>query len=426
MFIIYDIVFLVFALVYLPLYLFRRKFHRGFIRRLGILPRDLNLDRPIWIHAVSVGEAVTVKGLLEELRRAFPGKKFVISTVTPTGNKIAARFAAKGDFVTYLPLDLSFIVRKVIQKINPSLFVIAETEIWPNLIHILHAAGVPVVTVNGRISDASFRGYLAIKFLLKPVLDKINLFCMQSEPDAARLSRLGVVWDKVKITGNMKFDAAGFTMEAGQLLRRRQIMGLVPADKLIVYASTHRGEEERLLQVYRRLEQAFSGLKLIIAPRHPERAGRIEKLAVKYGFKPALISCLTRQAGRPAVRQSVFILDSVGELVNYYAVADIVFVGGSLVNKGGHNILEPAFLEKPILFGPYMSNFRDIAELFIKNKAAIMINNQRELEKNIEALLSNPERGMELGSRARQVILDNQGATARNTRYLKQLCGIIG
>ncbi|MDI6606765.1 MAG: 3-deoxy-D-manno-octulosonic acid transferase, partial [Candidatus Omnitrophota bacterium] len=420
MFIIYDLIFLTFALVYLPIYLFRRKFHRGFIRRLGILPRDFNLERPIWIHAVSVGEAVTVKGLLEELRRTFPGKQFVISTVTPTGNKIAARFAGEGDFVTYLPLDLSFIVRKVIQKINPSLFVIAETEIWPNLIYALHAAGIPVVTVNGRISDASFRGYLAIKFLLKPVLDKINLFCMQSERDAARLSRLGVVQDKIKISGNMKFDAAGFTMEAGQLLRCRKLLGLDPADKLVVYASTHRGEEEGLLQAYGRLKQAFLELKLIIAPRHPERAGEIEKLVLKYGFKPALISRLGRQAGRPAGRQTVFILDSVGELVNYYAVADIVFVGGSLVNKGGHNILEPAFLEKPILFGPHMSNFRDIAELFIKNKAAIMIDNQRELEKNIEALLSNPERGLELGRRARQVILENQGASARNVQYLKQ------
>ena len=425
MFIIYDVIFLIFALVYLPIYLFRRKFHRGFIRRLGILPRDFKLERPIWIHAVSVGEAVTVKGLLEELRRTLPGKQFVISTITPTGNKIAARFAGEGDFVTYLPLDLSFIVRKVIQKINPSLFVIAETEIWPNLIHALHASGIPVVTVNGRISDASFRGYRVIKFLLKPVLDKINLFCMQSERDAARLSRLGVVQDKIKITGNMKFDAAGFTMESGQLLRCRELLGLGPADKLVVYASTHRGEEEGLLQAYGRLEQAFSGLKLIIAPRHPERAGQIQKLALKYGFKPALISRLGRQAGRPAGRQTVFILDSVGELMNYYAVADIVFVGGSLVNKGGHNILEPAFLEKPILFGPHMSNFRDIAELFIKNKAAIMIN-QRELEKNIGVLLSNPERGMELGRRARQVILENQGATARNVQYLKQLCDIIG
>ncbi|MFH0935513.1 MAG: 3-deoxy-D-manno-octulosonic acid transferase [Candidatus Omnitrophota bacterium] len=439
MFIIYDLIFLIFVLVYLPAYLFRRRFHRGFARRLGILPPGLNLKRPIWIHAVSVGEAVTIKGLIEELRKIFPGKNFVISTVTPTGNKIAVRLAGEGDFVTYLPFDLSFIVKKLIKRINPALFVIAETEIWPNLICALHTCGVPVVTVNGRISDGSFKGYLAIKFLLKPILDKVSLFCMQSERDAARLSRLGVAQDKIKITGNMKFDTAGFRMEAAQLIRCRQALGLGHSDKLLVCGSTHRREEEILLQLYRRLAQDFLGLKLLIAPRHPERAGEIEGLIVKYGFKPMRLSRLDRPLdlarGRqapsiqaPSIQASgtVFILDSVGQLVNYYAVADIVFVGGSLVNKGGHNILEPAFLEKPILFGPHMSNFHDIACLFIKTDAAIAVANQEELENNIESLLSDPRRCLELGSRARGVILQNQGATIRNAQNLTQFCGIIG
>ncbi|MBL7151192.1 MAG: 3-deoxy-D-manno-octulosonic acid transferase [Candidatus Omnitrophica bacterium] len=425
MFIIYDLIFLIFALVSLPAYLFRRRFHRGFARRLGILPPGLKLERPIWIHAVSVGEAVTIKGLVEELRKIFPGKRFVISTVTPTGNKIAVRIAGEGDFVTYLPFDLSFIVKKLIKRINPALFVIAETEIWPNLICALHAARVAVVTVNGRISDGSLKGYLAIKFLLKPILDKVSLFCMQSERDAARLSRLGVAQDKIKITGNMKFDAAGFRMEAAQLIRCRQALGLGHSDKLLVCGSTHRHEEEALLQVYSRLAQAFSGLKLLIAPRHPERAGEIEGLIVKYGFKPMMLSRLDQQASSIQAPKAVFILDSVGQLVNYYAVADIVFVGGSLVNKGGHNILEPAFLEKPILFGPYMSNFHDIACLFMKTDAAIAVANQGELEKNIEGLLSDPRRCLELGSRARGVLLQNQGATIRNAQNLAQFCGII-
>ncbi|MFH0762828.1 MAG: 3-deoxy-D-manno-octulosonic acid transferase [Candidatus Omnitrophota bacterium] len=420
---VYDLIFLVFALVSLPVYLFRRKFHRGFIRRLGILPRNLKLNRPIWLHAVSVGEAATIKSLLEELRSAFPARQFVISTVTPTGNKIAARLAGEGDFVTYLPLDLSLIVKRVIRIINPSLFIIAETEIWPNLISTLHAANIAVVTVNGRISERSLRGYLAARFLLKPIFERVSLFCMQSETDAARLSQLGVPGDKIKITGNMKFDTAGLTIEAEQLIRCRRVLKLGPADKLLVCGSTHRGEEAELLQVYSRLQRSFSGLKLLIAPRHPERAGEIESLAVKHGFKPALIS---RLAPESLKRESVFILDSVGELMNYYAVADIAFVGGSLVNKGGHNILEPAFLERPILFGPHMSNFRDIAGMFLKNNAAIMVDNPGQLEKEIGALLGNPEGAVELGGRARQVCFSNQGASARNAQYLRQFCGIIG
>ncbi|MCX5714848.1 MAG: hypothetical protein NT033_08655 [Candidatus Omnitrophica bacterium] len=206
MFIIYDLVFLVISVFYLPVYLFRRKFHRSFFSRLGILPRHLDLGRPIWIHAVSVGEAIMVRPLLDKLRREFPDKRFVISTVTTTGNAIARGTAGEKDLVTYLPLDFSFIVDKVIDKINPSLFIIAETELWPNLISQLHKRNVPVVIVNGRISDASFRGYCAIRFLLGTFLNKVAGFLVQSESDQTRLLALGVKEDKVRVTGNMKFD----------------------------------------------------------------------------------------------------------------------------------------------------------------------------------------------------------------------------
>lgn len=421
MFIVYDLIFLIFALVSLPGYLFKGRFHRGFGRRLGILPAGLKLERPVWVHAVSVGEALTVGGLLEELRKVFPGRKFVISTVTPTGNQIAARFAREGDLVTFLPFDLSFIVGRVLREINPALFVIAETEIWPNLICRLRSAAVPVVIVNGRISDSSFKGYLAVKFLLKPVLEKVSFFGVQSETDAARLLRLGVAKERIEVTGNMKFDAAGLKIDAAELINCRQSLGLRDADKLLVCGSTHRGEEEILLRIYSRLQQAFSGLKLLIAPRHPERAAEIARLAARDGFAPALLSRLDPQTPRPPHPRTIFILDNVGQLANFYAVADIVFVGGSLVKRGGHNILEPAFLERPILFGPHMSNFRDIAELFLRNNAALAAPGERELEAEIAGLLNNPRRCAELGAGARRLILDNQGATLRNVRNLRQV-----
>jgi len=321
-------------------------------------------------------------------------------------------------------LDFSFIVRNVIDRINPSVFIIAETELWPNLISCLYQKNVPVIVVNGRISDSSFKGYLAIKFLIKPILNKITVFCVQANRDAQRLISLGVSKNKINITGNMKFDVVFYKIESSALARHRQSLGLSFSDRLFVCGSTHPGEEKAILEVYKALQKKFSNLKLIIAPRHPERAAQVEKLIIQYNFKPVRISQLdpTPQAPGPT---PIFILDTVGQLINYYAIADIVFVGGSLVKTGGHNILEPASLDKPVIFGAHMFNFRDIAELFLINNAAISVHNQEELKIKIIYLLQNPPRVTELTLRAKELILSNQGATRRNLEFIKQqLCGV--
>jgi len=420
MFIIYDLIFLIVAIMYLPVYLFRRKFHQGFWQRLGFLPKDLKLDRPIWIHAVSVGEVMAVKGLIGELRKAYLDKQFVISTVTPTGNKIAQGIAQKGDFVTYLPLDFSLIVRRTLNKIKPSLFIIAETEIWPNLLSYLYKRNIPVVVVNGRISDSSFKGYLLIKFLLRPILNRVTLFCVQSDRDAQRLIGLGVSGDKINITGNMKFDFKDYTDLKKDYTDYRLKLGLNPKEKLLVMGSTHPGEEEIILKVYKDLLKDYSSLRLLIAPRHPERTKDIEKLIIKYNFQSLRISQVDLRPVTCDLRP-IFILDTVGQLVNYYAISDIVFVGGSLVKKGGHNILEPASLGRPVLFGPHMFNFRDIAELFLKNQAAILVHNQKELREKIKDLLSNPSLATQFCQRAKELILENQGATQKNVGLIKNL-----
>jgi len=413
--ILYDLIFLGFALIYLPVYLFKGKFHRGFLARLGLLPRGLTLKEPIWIHAVSVGEAMAMRGLVEELRRAYPLKKFVISTVTPTGNKIARSFAKESDFVTYLPLDFSFILRRVIKKINPCIFIIAETEIWPNLITALYKSGIPIAILNARISDASFKGYLAIKYLLKPILNKINIFCAQSENDSSRLNRLGVSLDKIKVTGNMKFDqvlAQGLDAAA-----HKKRIGLNEKDRLLVAGSTHPGEEEILLNTYRGLLKKFPDLYLLLAPRHPERADEVESLVKNLGFKPQRIGSLSSEI--PSL-ETVFILDTVGELISFYAVADVVFVGGSLVKKGGQNILEPASAGKPVIFGPYMFNFRDIAQIFLNNQAALKVYNQDDLAASVSELLNNNQKAAQLVKNAREVIINNQGATKRNVSLIRK------
>jgi 3-deoxy-D-manno-octulosonic-acid transferase len=421
MFIIYDLIFLVVALVTLPVYLFKRKLHRGILARFGRLPFDLKLDGPVWIHAVSVGEAIAIRGLLEELRKVFPDKKFVISTVTPTGNKIARSLAKAGDFVTYLPADFSFIVKSVMSKIRPALFIIAETELWPNLITCLFKQNIPIAVVNGRISDSSFKGYSLIKFLLKPILNKINLFCVQSPRDAERLFSLGVAKEKVKVTGNLKFDALRVTWHSAE---KRKELGLVDQERLVVCGSTHAKEEEIILGAYCALLTEFPRLRLLIAPRHPERAADIEKLVFKFNFQPLRISQagLEPKAGLP---KAVFILDTVGQLLDYYCLADIVFVGGSLIKKGGHNILEPASLSKPVTFGPYMFNFQDIAELFLEHQAAIQVRNGTELQDKIRFFLRQPEQAAALGRKAKELVLRNQGATQKTCQYLKEPVGKI-
>jgi len=418
MFIIYDFVFLLFAFVCLPLYLLKKKFHKGFLARLGMLSEGLSLDRPIWIHAVSVGEVMSIKKMLEELKLAYPGKKFVISTVTPTGNKIARGIARPSDFVTYLPLDLSFIVRPVIDKINPCLFIIAETEIWPNLISCLYKKNIPVMIVNARISERSFKGYLSVKYLLRPILEKINQFCAQSETDAQRLLCLGVNKDKLRITGNLKFDSLTLA-KAGVDYRAK--LGLGAKEKLFIAASTHSGEEEIILAAYAKLKEGSPDLRLLIAPRHPERSPQVCGLVKKTGFWPLRIGSLGKEKSGRQEDEAVFILDTIGELIGFYAIADIVFVGGSLVKKGGHNILEPASLGKPVLFGPYMFNFRDIAGVFLKAEAALAVHNGEELKEKIEYLLGNHSKIDEMARRGRELISENQGATKRNLESIRKI-----
>lgn len=418
MFLVYDLIYLLFVIICLPVYLFKGKIHRGFLSRFGVLPKKLELNNPIWIHAVSVGEAVLIKGILDGLKTAFPNKKFVISTVTPTGNKIIQGFAAEGDFVTYLPLDFSFIIQKVINRINPSLFIIAETEIWPNLITCLKSKNIPIIVINARISDRSFKKYLKIKFLLKPILDKINLFCAQTAHDGARLIRLGVRQDKLQVTGNMKFDIKDFKGLNFDPSGLKNKLGLRIEDRILVAGSTHPGEEEIIINLYKNLLTEFADLKLIIAPRHPQRSDQVKKIASGFGFRSIFTSYLKDQC-TTCIPKSIFIVDVVGQLIDLYSIADIVFVGGSLIKKGGHNILEPASLSKPIIFGAHMFNFRDITDLYLENKACVLVHDEIELELAVRDLLENPQKADNLGLKARALILENQGATQRNTELIK-------
>jgi len=417
MLIIYDFIFLLAAFFYLLRYLLKRKFHRGMLARFGFLPEGLSLDKPIWVHAVSVGEAVVVKGFIEKLREYYPGKKIVITTVTATGNKIAKTLAKEGDFVTYFPLDLSFIVRRVIKKINPCLVVVAETEVWPNFITILNKKNIPIAIINARISDKSFIGYKKVKFFIKPVLNRVNLFCAQTKDDASKLEVLGVKADRIKVTGNMKFDGSLRENNTKELSGLKKRLNFGQLDKIFIAGSTHQGEEEIILKAYEKIKVRFVNLKLILVPRHPERAEEVGELVKERGFVPVFTSDLP--GASELQKEAVFILNTIGQLMDYYAISDIVFVGGSLIPKGGHNILEPASLGKPVIIGPYMFNFRDIADVFVQKKACLMVSNQEGLEDAITDLLADGEKIDQLTGKAKILIEGNKGATARNLDYVK-------
>ena len=421
MFILYDLIFLFFGLFYLPVLILKKKIHRGFLFRLGLSPVEERSDRPVWLHAVSVGETMAIRNLLESLRKEYPAKKFVVSTVTPTGNKIARSYAKETDSIIYLPLDLSFIVNKFIRKINPSFFIITETELWPNLISLLAKRNIGIILVNGRISDRSFKGYKLISFLIKPVLNKINLYCVQTQEDLHRLEKLGVAKEKIKVTGNMKFDSIDQAVFKKDYTQLRGKLNLRPQDKLLLAGSTHPGEEELILEVYAKLLSDQRNLKLLIAPRHPQRSRVIEKEISRLGFTPLSLS---RGGGKDSVSpagKDIFILDTIGELISYYSIADIVFMGGSLVKIGGHNLLEPAGFAKPVLFGPYMFNFRDISRSFLNNQAAIMVEDAQQLSQQVRNLLDDPSLAKSIGKKAQELILRNQGASLRNVKWIKYI-----
>ena len=418
--IIYDIIFILLYVIYLPIFLIKGKMHKGFLSRLGFLPKDLlsklKDNNFIWIHAVSVGEAQVVSKLIDVLRKQIPNRRLLISTVTSTGNKIARSIAKDNDLVIYFPLDLSFIVRRFINIINPLVFITTETEIWPNIIRHLYKRKVPIILINGRISKRSFKGYRKIKLFLKGILNRINLFCMQTVEDAEKIIYLGAPKEKVKVIGNLKFEE---TLSVNSYQPAN--LGLKKNESLLIAGSTHANEEENIIKIYKKILRDYPRLKLMIAPRHPERTGKIADLINANNFKVIKFSSIKNESiNLSAYSNYIFLVDTIGDLRALYNLATIVFIGGSLVKKGGHNIIEPAYFSKPIIFGPDMSNFQDMADSFLRKEAAIQVANAKDLQKTIRVLLGNNTKIQALGNNAKAVVDENKGAAQRTVNLLKE------
>lgn len=408
MYALYSAVLGVGLLAYLPAFLARRRAgYRGTLaQRFGRLGDGLPAEPRCWIHAVSVGESAAAVPLVEGIRRRWPELGIVVSTITPTGARIVAERLAGAATHRYFPIDLPGPVGRALDAARPRFFVAIETELWPNFLRALARRGVPAMIANGRISDRSFRRYRWIRALMRRVLADVAVFAMQTEEDARRIVALGAPPDRVVVTGNLKSD---LLPEADpEEARWRQRLGLGAGTPLWIAGSTHRGEEAVVLDAFARLRARCPQLALLLAPRHPERADEVEALLRERGLSAVRRSRLG--AGAPA--GSVVILDTVGELAGLYALADVVFVGGSLVPVGGHNVLEPAMRGKPVLMGPHMSNFREGAELLQQSGGGLVVEDGPALEQELARLLADPDHARGMGEAARTAFAGRQGAVS--------------
>jgi 3-deoxy-D-manno-octulosonic-acid transferase len=407
MYLVYTFLLYVGLIVALPWYAFKfRRYAQTLKNRLGYLDIP-QLQRSVWVHAVSVGEVKAVRKLVERLRVAHPGQTIVVSTITPAGQELA-RSAGLADYVFFFPLDLPGSIRRTLDHVNPELVLIAETEIWPNFLRESRRRNIRVVMVNGRISDRSFPRYRFIRHWLKRVLDDFTLLGMQTETDRERIESIGADGRKVTVFGNLKYDA----LEVDRALAPDLSDRLERLAPLWIAASTMPGEEEQVLDAFVRARNRHPELRLLIAPRHPDRFDVVERTIQNRG-----LTCARRS--RPPIPADVFLLDSVGELASAFRHASVVFVGGSLVPTGGHNILEPAAFAKPIIFGPHMHNFREIRDMFLDASAAIEVSSVDALATTVERLLTDTPFAEKLGVNARRLVEQNTGATERVLAYLQ-------
>lgn len=416
MFILFDLIYFLYCLIYLPYLLLTRRWHQDFGQRFGFFAKNLEVkiasQENVWIHAVSVGEVMAIEGFIAAFKRARPDLNIVLTVTTKTGYELAKARLAKEITVIASPLDFSWVVEAFVQMIKPRAYIVAETEIWPNLFSCLFKQKVPIAIINGRISDRSLGRYQMIKAVLKPVLGQVSIFAMQSEMDKERIIDLGAPLQRVFYVGNIKFDGAAIVTKEQQ-----PDLFKVP-DPVWVAGSTHPGEEKIVLKAHKQLCKKYPAWQLIIAPRHIERIDDVVTLVREAGLKEVLFSSLK---GKPIPKDHVCVVDTIGHLRQLYALAQIVFVGKSLCVGGGHNVIEPGIYGKAIIVGPMTENFRDIIKAFRAYQAIIQVKDAEEFTHVLLQLAGDPAQRHALGVRAKETIIKNQGAIKR-TLDLVQTC----
>jgi len=417
-YLLYNCVFTLAFLLFLPVlplfFLLGWRFYEGLAERLGFYAGaklvPLAGARPVWIHAASVGEVRSAAQLARELKRRAPARKIVVSTFTATGNRIARQMGF-ADVLVFLPLDLLWIVKRTLARIDPSVLLIIETEIWPNLLREAYRKGIPTILLSGRLTARSLRRYSWCGAFFRRVVGYFAALGMQSEEDRDRIVKLGAPANHVAVVGSLKH-AAGERFQSGSEADRN-------GRQWLVVGSSHRGEEEILIDVFISLKQSFPLLQMVLAPRHPQRFAEVERLLKAAGLQFAKKSLVN---GRIDFDSDVMLVDTIGDLQAFYAAGDVAFVGGSLIDAGGHNLLEPARFAKPVLFGPHMTNFNALATAMKQQGGGIEVSGREELIRAVTILLADAEKRQMMGRNAREVAADDLGVLDRNiglaARYL--------
>jgi 3-deoxy-D-manno-octulosonic-acid transferase len=423
MYALYSALLALFLLVTLPYWLLQMlrhgKYRAGFRQRLGSVPPKLAAQHgkpTIWVHAVSVGEVVASSAVVEALQREFPTHRILISTTTDTGQKLAAhRFGSENVF--YYPLDFAFAIRPYLAALRPELVVVAETEFWPNFLRLVKRSEARVAVINCRISDRSFPGYKRSSFWLPKALANVDLFLAQTNEDRRRLIEVGAPEQRVSVTGNLKFDVAPPASPA-IVASLRKSFGQTNAGPVLVSGSTLEDEEGSLLSAFRDILANHPKAVMILAPRHPERFAVVAELVEKLGFRMSRRSLWSGES----LAGGVFLVDTIGELAALYSLATVAFVGGSLVPRGGHNILEPALYGVPVVTGNHYENFRDIVNYF-RERNAVRIVGLAELPLVFMELIESVEARETLGRNALAALESQRGATVRTVNALAELMG---
>jgi len=427
-----DLAYLAFLAAASPILLWRMivrgKYRSGWVEKcLGRVPPRAG-DRPcLWFHAVSVGEVLQLRPVLDGLRERVPDVELVISTTTPTGRAVAeSKFPH--DRVCYFPLDFSWAAREALRRLRPTAVVLVELELWPNFILIAHRAGIPLALINGRVSEHSYRGYTRIRFLMARLLGCFEALAAQNETYAARLAALGAPEGRLHVTGSIKFDRVATDRHNLRTAELRCFFGIRESEPVFIAGSTQEPEEAIALDAYGELRKKYPELRLILVPRHKERFEEVARL-VESRRLPLIrrsrpdSAAPTHPASAPGAVEGrpVLLLDTLGELAACWGLADVAFVGGSLTNRGGQNMIEPAGYGAALLFGPNTHNFRDVVELLLAENAATVVYNDAEVVSTVARFLENPAQARAQGTRAQKLVLDQQGATALTVEILAGL-----
>ena len=406
----YNIAIYLFFIITLPYFIIKmittKKYRAGLIHRLGFLSREtkdfLRQGNIIWVHAVSVGEAQTSFPLIDKLRKTFPNKNIVLSTTTVTGQNVAKKWAENKDrmTVTYFPLDFCHIFHRLFSYYRIDLVIIMETEIWPNFLMEAHRHKIPVILANGRISQKSYDGYKKLRRLFLQCTRSIKFFCMQDKFDAEKLEKLGIDKSRLIISGNIKYEAS-VNVPVNEKIPNAMSSKLnwPSTQPVLVAGSTHNGEEEILCSVFKELQKQVDGLKMVLVPRHPERLADVENILTTNNIKYLRKTSLDYY-DKIDPAPDVILVDTMGELRHIYMIGQVVFIGKSLVPGGGQNILEPASLAKPVVFGKHMDNFAVASKNLLNAKGAVMVNDKDELKTVLLELFSSAQKREQLGNNA--------------------------